>query len=483
MINKSTLSAVASIVDQVNAANVNLGATNESILAALAIASETPLVDHWDEPSGWEAAWCESLCRDQAFGVGGPVMIQSGDEQVLTIPVSLHTSTMDKAISIVAESVKGALSRARNVVKPIVNSVIEDIDQRMTVAQTTVEPYEIVDVHEHDVWKSAIVLGALSKFDSYSKPQPTPRSAIPRLMVPENVASLLQTGSGELDKYVSELLAVCKTSAAEVFSSLFNSTDDLGTIPANYYTARNFTLLQFLMANVLIENPVPGVTMSNMDWTTLTTRMAISLGVACKFMQGMKSTDDKSQRMLYGFDQKSGQFHVNGEVYNKFLTNGGSPELVYGAYMANNSVGDIQYDKMLANAVGYQAAWTRYHTAKKYADDVKYMAMARESVYGALCKAIDTVPCDVLSRGADKSAMMSAAKAAVSKLTHFDIKDLGGVAMCLVCDIMFAHTPSKYLLCRISELCSENVSGEEAATMASIEYVTDWVAATVVLRK
>ena len=79
--------------------------------------------------------------------------------------------------------------------------------------------------------------------------------------------------------------------------------------------------------------------------------------------------------------------------------------------------------------------------------------------------------------------MMDEAKKHVSKISHYQTAELGQICMTMVCHVMFKHTPALYILTRISELCDKGYSGEEAATLTVIEYITDWVAGSVTVAK
>lgn len=483
MISQTSLNAVYPLVDQLNAGGIRLNADGNSVLGALVVSADTSVVQYVDNDISWEAMWLESLQADPIFGNSQAVVLDTDDGQVVRVPVSVHGETMHKATSIVADSVIRALGFARNVVKPIITEVISNVEKAIDVAQTAVEPYEILPLYESDVWKSGLVLGVLGKFKHYQNPTTVKRHEIPQLPMPENeAADYLVTGSAELDRQIQQTLQNRKLTAGMVWSSLFLSTDDIGGYRPQYWGDLDMTLLQFLMCNLLADKPVPNSGMSLTDWETLLTRMAIAAGSSCVFMLRQQDSDKAGKRLLFQFAAKTGTIYLNGNVYDQFIEAGGTPELVYGAVMGNDLAG-LQYDNLLANAAKYQAAWARFHTARQFQQDSNYLARVKDALYGVIIKEIDAIDPSLLHPTANKSAMMDEAKKHITKLSHYQTAELGQICLTLVCHILFKHTPSLYILTRINELCEKGYSGEEAASLTVIEYITDWVATSVTTSK
>ena len=203
MISQTSLNAVYPLVDQVNAGGVRLGADGNSILGALVVAADTPLTEIYGDAVGWEKHWLESLQADPIYGKHEAVILDTDDGQVVHVPVSVHNETMHKATNLVADSVIRALGFARNVVKPLVSDVISKVEHSLEVAQTVVEPYEIVPLYNSAIWQSGIVLNTLGRFKHYQKPTTVARNEIPQIPMPENLAAeYLVTGSAELDTLI-----------------------------------------------------------------------------------------------------------------------------------------------------------------------------------------------------------------------------------------------------------------------------------------
>lgn len=482
MITKSTINAVSGMVEQANALNLQLGATDTSLLGALVQAAETPVLDSTTVDVGWTDAWLDSLNGDLVFGSTAPVVVQTDSGEVLTVPVNMHSETLDRAASIIAGSVNGALNRARNVVKPLITDLIAKVEAGVAAEEVQSEPYEIVDVGVHDAWSNNIILGSLLRFENYRRPEKVARADIPRIPMPADIASWMITGNGNVDVDIQGLLKSSGLTAENVFNSLFLSNDDIGGYLSQGFENRNLVLLQYLLCNALMIKPVPGSGLNSVAWETLTTKLALATGSACFFELKAMEEDRTSNRLLYKYDTKNGRVVLNSAVYDSFLEQGGTPELVYGAIL-NGEQGKINSVSLLAEADKFRAAWSRYHTALRVRKSSAYFSNLKSAAYKAFCELVEGIDLTLLMPGANKPAILDQAKRYCDGIKPYQSSNIAHICLDLVCDMLFYHTPSKYLLIRINELCESGLSGEEAAAEVVIEYVADWMATAVCFRK
>lgn len=482
MITKSTMNAIAPMVEQANALNLQLGATDTSVLGALIQAAETPVVDSTTVQGSWEDAWLDSLNGDVFFGSTAPVVVNTDEGEVLSVPVSIHSETMDRAAGIIANSVNGALNRARNVVKPLINELIDKVEAGITTSQIQSEPYEIVDVGVHPAWTNSVIMGSLLRFEHYRRPEKVARADIPRIPMPADIAGYMVTGNGSVDQDIAALLKSANLTVEQVYASVFLSNDDLGGYIAEGFENRNLVLLQYLLCNALMIRPVPGSGLNSQAWELLTTKLALATGSACYFEMKAVEEDRNNNRLLYKYDLKTGRIILNSVVYDSYLEQGGTPELIYGAVLSNE-IGKINPVTLLGEADRFKAAWSRYHTALRVSKSTAYFSNLKSAAYTAFCQLVEGVDPTLLHPTANKAAILDQAKQYCDTIKPYQSSNVGHICLDLVCDFLFSHTPSKYLLIRINELCEAGRSGEEAATEVVIEYVADWMASAVCFRK
>lgn len=481
MINESTLVAIDPLLTKLNAANVSVVASNQTLLGALVQASNSPIVCGYQGESGFTEAWLKSLDVDMVFGVAGRQVIPNENGEMTTLfGNSLHSESMEEAATIVSTAVTTALGFTRNVVKPICATVIDGITAMMDEAQTVVEAYEIVDVAPLGVWDSPFIVGMLEKFESFKAVQPIKREDIPQLIAPANLEELLQSGNSQLDSAVEQILKETGLTPVDLFNSVFNSLTPVGQLPRQYWIERNLMLAQLVMVSLLADNPWPNMGISGTRWSSITSRMEVSLGIACNLMRKMQIEDTTNGVVVLGGDEKEGRIYVNGPCYENYLAGTGTPEVIIGGWIKTKSPYQMTPAKLESERDAFLQAWTSYHNARQYSQNAGRVAKLRTAINSQLMVAIDNLDPKTLKPGDTKVILVERVKARLNELKPHQMGDVGLTVIHVVCDCFFPHTPSKTLLLRINDLCKEGAEGEEAATQAAIEYVVDWLASMVI---
>lgn len=484
MINESTMVAIDPLLTKLNAANVSIVAASNTLLGAMVATSNSPIVCGYQGESGFAEAWMKSLDVDMVFGVAGRQVIpdENGNMQTL-FGNSLHSESMHEAADIVATAVKTALGFTRNVVKPICATVIDAVAAQMVEANAIAEAYEIVDVAPMDVWDNPVVVGALGKYDSFKMVKPVKGTDVPVLVAPANLEELLQSGNNSLDNAIASILKETGMTANQLFNTVFGGTADVGQLPRSYWLERNLMLAQFIMVSLLSDRPWPGMGLSTVRWSTVTSNLELALGIACNLMRKMHQTDTASGMIVMGGDEKAQRIYVNAPNYAAWLEGTGTPEVIIGGWISSKSAYAMTPAKLEDDREKFLNAWTSYHNSKQYNNNTMRISKLRTAMSSQLIAIIDTIDPKVLKEGDTKVQLVERIKARVNALKPYQMGDVGLTVMHLVCDCFFPHTPSKSLLLRINDLCREGSEGEEAATQAAVEYIVDWLAAMVVYSK
>jgi len=483
MISNETLTAISPIVTQLNNSGLRIHPHVASPVAALDNAAYTPLIDNWNEMSGFEEAWLKSLARMPVMGTSDPIESESDGDTIVTVNASLHTYSMAEAVDLVATSSRNALKHARTVAKPLIASVIENMNDFMEVASADTEPYEIIDIPVHSAWKNQTILGVLSKHKAANTR--VPRSEIPGLPTPDSevLHKLLTTGLASFDTLIHGLLDDCGMTITDVFNDIFHSRIDLGVIEAPYYLNRNKMLLRYLVASMLIDNPVDNSQMTGMQWDTLLKRITNALGSACSMLQRIESEDVAAKVLSYGISDDHTKVYLNSVVYDKWLNAGGTPEIIYGAVLRADGNVVLGFDDTIENAKTYTHEWSTYHSSKRILQDNERLGKLKDALYSCVLKELDDFDASFYPKLATKAALITLAKERIAKVSNGQLKDTGKVCMDVVCDIFFYHTPAKYLLVRINDRCEEGMAPDEAATAVIAEYITDWVASGLIINE
>lgn len=484
MINSPTFNATHALSEKLAGAKIGLTPRPNTILAACIEASKTPMAyDHSND--NWQEAWNGSLAAMPVWGTRDNVTLDDDDGgKTVVIPTSLHESTMNEATQVATTAVVTALAAARNVHKPIIADYIDRVTKQIEVANQIVEPIELVDVHLNPAWDEPAVRALINRYGKGQRRSTVPRADIPAIAAPADIDAQVRTGSSQLDKSYAELLREAGLSNADVFNSIFNSSGQIGGAIANVWINRNKMLAQLIFISILNDQPPEGTGMSKSRWETLCGRMILALAYECYYHLTEEESIRENKVLVANVDVKAGKIYLHGAVYDQWLDDGGVPELIYGAYLEDGRTGDIKYDKLLDNKERFLASWRRYHSAKATRDEQQMVTRVKDAMLNAIGDVAKTIDLSACYANASAANLVERGYTVVRGLLGSDwTKDIGLACLQVACDVFFPHTPTKRLLLRINALVNErSMEGEEAAAIATIEYMNDWLAGQLMLQ-
>lgn len=481
MITTQSLNAALPIADRTVQAKVALGCLESSVLAACVTASANHVVDNYNGDTGFCEAWQESLHASPVFGVKSGITIkQDNGESTIIIPTTIHAQTMDEASTIIADAAKTAMDIALNQAIPAIGTFIDNVNSSLEIDAAFVEPYELIDVGFDKVWDDVTVRGVLDNFSSFTSPKMMMRANIPHVQLPTDYEPEFRTASARVDQMFNELLEEAGLTFIGVIGDLFNGVGDAGAYPAQYWMNPNETLIKFLTAQWLVNNPIPGCGLSSDQWSAVTHGLSNAYGSLAYILRSMFERDIAAKKLYYYYDTVNGKVYLNNVVYDQWLDNGGSPEIIIGAVMSSDFAG-LTYDNLLANSAKYMAAWTAHHTALKNASDAKLDAARRDAVFDALLRLVDGLGTDQLPPNANKADLVKRVKSLCAALTRYDLNNLSTTAILLVCNTAFYHTPARDILLNYNSILANGVEEQQAILDAVSDYITDWVTSSVII--
>jgi hypothetical protein len=483
MISIEVLTAIHPLADQINQACYRLATTEQSPVGALNSASFTPLIDTYEGDSGFIEAWQHTLTRHPVTGGTEPVTDDADGDEIVLLPQSLHSLSMDEAVSFVATGAMNARSHAQNVAKPVINSMLDKMETYIDHSTAIVEPFELVEVGLLDAWTNPIVRTALDNHPFRGRLSPVERAAIPRIPVPANVDSLVVTGSSNIDGVFAALLRETGMSATDVFNLIFNGRQDAGRLTHPVYLTRNESLLCYLFANVLLDNPVEGSGLELQTWETLLHKLVTAYADACNMILSIYETELKSRIVFHGISDDGRILYLNSPVYDQWLDAGGSPEILFGAHMNRKSSGDMNFQVMLDNAQVNQTAWSNYHNSQKRLQETERLRKVKDAMYSCVLSEIDDLDPRYYPPGMEKVKVIARAKDVLADIRPTDLNDVGAICMKYVCDVLFPHTNAYRFLSEISRKVEMGMDVEEAATEVTNEYITDWIISGLLIYK
>ncbi len=256
------------------------------------------------------------------------------------------------------------------------------------------------------------------------------------------------------------------------------SFNDLMALPIN--ERLDAALVIYLICNTLgnkVETTADNYSLSDYKRYMLQLQdMAASIILGC-----MKSFDlyAKTSTMVLNISVNRKCVVVFAQVYDAWLQNGGSPEVLLGMVVGNR---DINNAKAISeNAENFKKAWASFQTFYKATEGNTMMQRFKEMLLTQFELAI--------YENKDALAEYSTAHPSyalkskelfedyIGTLTYKDIEDPNKVALHLAGRCVFYFTDSYKLLESIEEVYATNKNADirEAALVASIVYITDYV--------
>ena len=484
MIDSTSFNSAHALSEKLAAAKTGLVVIPNSVLAACIEASKTPMAFDYGNDN-WEKAWNESLAAMPIWGTRDNITLAEEDgSSTVVIPTALHESTMYEAAGIASTATVTALAAARNLHKPVISDFIERVTRQIEVSNQIVEPVEIIDVHLNPAWDEPAVQALLRKYGKGQRRYIVQRDDVPRMTAPDDIDELMRTGSTQLDKSYDELLRESGLTNKKVFDSVFNGDGNFGGHIRNMWMKRNKILAQVIMISILADNPPAGTGISKSKWESVCRELLLALGYECYVHLVEEEKIRETKRLVADADAVSGKIYLHGAVYDQWLDEGGVPELIYGAFLGTGSIANIKYDKLLAERDVFLANWRRFHASKAARDEQALVSKVKTAMMIAIGDMAKTISPDMLPHGQTAAGTVELGEKVVRALEgSWWTRDTGLSCLTVACDVFFHHTPTKRLLVRINDLISnQSMDAEEAAAVAAIEYMNDWLSGQVRLK-
>lgn len=484
MISDSTLNAIEPIMDLLYHDRVSLVPHPRSMLATL-VASSKSGAFMMDESSreSFIDAWRKDLSFDP-MGVSEPTKF----DNELYLPNSLHSRTLDEGAHAIFAAAERTSEFTRTHVVRQVNACIDAVNSKLEDAYRPVEDWEIVETKFLPIWEHPIVREIV---DSLS----TGDGVLPNMMAGRNyaipvppqgektIADYMSSGQKSLDRVFMETLRSVGMDLITLYQSVFGAGGRIGP-NVHYLEMRNVALCQLLMVYMLEDNPWIGSGLSGGEWelTMATTKQA--LGKAVAIYKAAGDLNASIDMLVQDVNYDTHKVYVEAAVYNKWLdaTKENCPEVLIGLAILNESgvYTSEQANNLRASAL---AAWQSYHSAKQQATESNRLSIVREALLEVLLTELDGIEQNNLPPGILKPAIAQELAVAVRGLSSYDVKDVGMTLIELVCKHFYPHTGCYQFAMRYNQIASTepNSTPEERDLKATIEYITDFTAAQVIV--
>lgn len=398
-----------------------------------------------------------------------------------------HDTTMDSFTSEISKAVANHISFAKNVVKPVIIVMVDEVQKAMgeVVCPSSNFKIEIVDLPKP--MQNAGFETSINKFAE--KPLLPPEGEL-RLgeISPQGILELMKTGSKEYDERISEWFVVKgDLFFMDIWNNLFRDFKEgkpstvfgFAECLSNQVDAVDFALAIHLLSRKLYDEVPENTGLSLAAFRNLAAQYREASGVKLN-QEYLRYANILQNKILVSFiSNDSKTCKVNGAVYRDWLKAGGSNEVLLGMLVGNKTVYSqalIDEDKQK-----FITDWNSYSlfniTAEKNKSFNRFKDILTLS-FGNLLNNQSTEEKENTDQfPLFKSKVEECFLNELNNLKSGDMNDIYNVCTKLVCRARFYYTDSEKILVGINDAvkANPNIDIREAALLSTIEYVTDFI--------
>lgn len=424
--------------------------------------------------------------------------VQYATEGTLADPTN-HSRAMDAYIHDIAKAVTAHVAFAKNVVRPLVTELAEAYQSY----RASFKPREAADSANIRVLRVPAVLTDESFLDTFSafkgKPILRPDSgfSLPAKSA-EELHQMLLVGHQRTDKLISEWVShLPENFLFNVWSSFFCSAgsamhDSQAPVAITYeeIAALNpFDKIDVALAITLIarklEDNVETTTMSLERYRSIASQYVEFGRTTVLTALQTVSTMMRTGTLIVDKNTRTMTVSVNADVYKPWLDSGGTPEVLFGILIDDASAMSVAL--INDNKDKYAKRWEQYSTFYRNRELGNSFTYAKNFLEQNFINSLQTLTVseqELVSKQASLIEInVNKAREYLASVRPQDIEDSYDVALRLVAKIRFGHTSAYQILSDIVEAGKQNpnVDVREAALLAVINYVSDYMADQIAL--
>jgi hypothetical protein len=398
---------------------------------------------------------------------------------------------LDGIINDLSKAVNNHVSYAKNTVKPLVLEFATCIQKYLdtSVSKDGSEKFTIETLNIPAVLKDDSFLDSLNAYKDKSALVPDLKLSL-EPKAHDELCSMIMTGSKRTDEAIGEWIVtkdgdfLCNIWNSHFTNSPSTNGCDTSIEAQNAFDKADSALAAYLMARKIFED----VQDTNMNLTVYKNTVAqIRDYHGSLLVQAVTKIAlfVKARTLIIETIGNQYKVKVNGDIYREWLAKGGSPEIILGCLISESSV--VSQSLIDEKAEEFKKRWYSFNSFYKTSEANKKFTYFKEFLSNAFNDSLQTQD-DSEKEYSTKNPnyFIGARKLAdceIENLRTGDMTDVYGVALTLVAKCRFYYTSSYGILSDINEAskANPNVDVREAALLAVINYVSDYLADQIAL--
>ncbi len=405
---------------------------------------------------------------------------------------SEHDQILTDAAKFLAETLQRQIFHIRTQIAPAVDNFAERLNQQLSMIEANPMAGIEVDVHGGGgIFAEAQLVESFARASEVVFQRVEMNLNLPKQDAAQ-IREIIRTGAPAVDEAVLKFFPVKGEELDAWLVSRWNSIfvrDASGDVAAAgldaYISGRDAekvatALFVFLVARRLWDAPLPETPMSaeahESSMVLFRDQAALRL---CHEYENIRRDSEAGilvRRHISGFGGVS-RIEVNEGAYKTFLTTGGTNEMLLG-----NALRPVPYTTLqdiMAAGDELTAVWQRYYTQ----NEERYLQKRFSKFLEAAKVEFDYMAAESQEEEYPIPERAIARAMFVKELSCVridDLKDLRALALRLICRSRFYKTDGERFLASMSRVRNEtNCSPQEAAGIATREYISRWIASQI----
>lgn len=391
-----------------------------------------------------------------------------------------HAAVLQRIVGLGSDSVRRTLSFARNTVMPHIYRVIEAYTAEMTKNTNVPMPFDVKRHFEHDAAKTAIALNFLERWE-YA-PAVTPVANVELgVYTPEEILDLVKiSNDGDYNEHVEALLTDDDGAGVKQLIEMLKGIRPITAVD------NQFQLPAAVLLQGIVTTPKPGVAMTLSAYTAAVSSMG---NYAAKNALGALSrlkAQRADQVLYYGiFQHDAKTIPVVGEVYNDLLDKGFTIDMLFG----NELLGRKYHGASLLTPdamAEMTEAYNRDRAIRQTAHNLDRQRMSRQAILDVLRTDQQAVSAAGEFTVAEDSAEKSWARLRgfidnITTNNTWHSYEPSSLIAATICAVWYAHSDAHRIIDIMFEQgkANPNMAPSEQATLASLQYISEWVASQI----
>lgn len=405
--------------------------------------------------------------------------------------VCKHDVVMEELVEVISKTVKANLHISKNVVNPIIQEAVNSVEKGILVAKGTKKSHIAISPILHsNIWNSGALSDMVEKYGETRHNTVPLNLSFPFEVTRDSVLQLAKTGASAFDRELESLFSSFTDDVAErTFKLLFseNSFERASNLNEVLTSVdKDGVILVHLYARKLMQEIPQGVNSSLEEYKLYISDILSQSGKYVYSLMEKRDFTTKGRQLIASFPTGLSQLgnalvtiRVNGDVYAKWLKDGGTPEAIFGSFVSSQERG---YTALLEDKEQFEAHWNRrlrlLETTERFDDFNNAQQIIDEVVTDIINN--DEVVDDLVIElsGVSRETLHGLLKDSLNGLSGKFYNDIYKTVRKVICNVIFPHTDALNTLIAIDDVSEEypTIDIREAGLLATIEIISTWIA-------